>query len=93
MIGSLLYLIANRSDIIFSICMCTCYQSNPKESHVATVKRIFRYLINTQDVGLWYSKQSSLDLIGYSDPDFARCCLDRKSISEIYQFLGVNLIF
>ena len=40
------------------------YQSNFKKSHVVTVKRFFRYLINTQDVGLWYSKQSSFDLIG-----------------------------
>ena len=56
MIGSLLYLTASRPDIMFSVCMCAHYQSNPKESHVTVVKRIFKYLINTQDVGLWYSK-------------------------------------
>lgn len=56
MIGSLLYLTASRPDIMFSVCMCARYQSNPKESHVTAVKRIFKYLINTQDVGLWYSK-------------------------------------
>ena len=34
MIGSLLYLTASRPDIMFSVCMCARYQSNPKESHL-----------------------------------------------------------
>ena len=56
MIGSLLYLTASRSDIIFSVCMCARYQSNPKESHLNAVKRIFRYLKKIQNLGLWFSK-------------------------------------
>nr|GEY27663.1 hypothetical protein [Tanacetum cinerariifolium] len=31
-----------RPDIQFSTCLCAKYQANPKESHVITVKRIFR---------------------------------------------------
>ena len=31
MIGSLLYLSANRPDIMFSECMCARFQSNPKQ--------------------------------------------------------------
>ena len=81
MIGSLLYLTANRLDIMFSD-MCACYQSNPKVSHIATIKKKFKYLIKTKDVSLWYSKQSSLDLIRYRDSYFAGCCLDRKSTSD-----------
>ena len=41
MIGSLLYLTANRSDITFSVCLRARFQSNPKESHVTAVKRNF----------------------------------------------------
>ena len=33
MIGSLLYLTASRPDIMFSVCMCTRFQANPKEAH------------------------------------------------------------
>ena len=40
MIGSLLYLTASRPDIMFSVCMCARYQSNPKESHLSAVKII-----------------------------------------------------
>ena len=47
MIGSLLYLTANRPDILFSVCMCARFQSNPKESHLLAVKRIIRYLKGT----------------------------------------------
>ena len=52
MIGSLLYLTASRPDIMFSVYMCARYQSNFKESHLNTVKRIFRYLKGTQNLGL-----------------------------------------
>ncbi|GKC21175.1 retrovirus-related pol polyprotein from transposon TNT 1-94, partial [Tanacetum coccineum] len=44
MIGSLMYLTATRPDIQFSTVLCARYQSNPKESHLTTVKRILRYL-------------------------------------------------
>ena len=92
MIGSLLYLTVSGPDIMFSVCMCARYQSNPKEFHLLAVKRILRYLSGTLNIGLWYSKDSSIDLIAYSDADFAGCKLDRKSTSGTYQFLGVNLI-
>ncbi|GKF55009.1 hypothetical protein Tco_0165349, partial [Tanacetum coccineum] len=42
MIGSLMYLTATRPDIQFSTVLCARYQSNPKESHLTTVKRILR---------------------------------------------------
>ena len=63
MIGSLLYLMTSRSDITFSVCMCARFQSDPRESHLLATKRIFRHLNRTQNVGLWYSKNSSLELI------------------------------
>ena len=47
MIRSFLYLSESRSDIMFSVCMCARYQSNPKESYLSVVKRIMRYLLGT----------------------------------------------
>ncbi|GKG21792.1 hypothetical protein Tco_0384387, partial [Tanacetum coccineum] len=44
MIGSLLYLTASRPDIMFSVCLCACFQEAPKTSHLEAVKRIFRYI-------------------------------------------------
>ena len=81
MIGSLLYLTASRPDIMFSICLCARFQSCPKKSHLFAVKRIFRYLIGTQNLGLWYSRGTSFDLIGFSDTDYAGSKIDKKSTS------------
>nr|GEV14988.1 ribonuclease H-like domain-containing protein [Tanacetum cinerariifolium] len=44
MIGSLMYLIASRLDITFTVCACARFQVTPKTSHLHAVKRIFRYL-------------------------------------------------
>ena len=92
MIESLLYLTASRMDILFSICMCARFQSDPRENHYLATKRIFKYLEGTQELGLWYSKSSSFELIAYSDSDFMGCTLGRKSISGTCHFLGRNLI-
>ncbi|XP_074574593.1 secreted RxLR effector protein 161-like [Curcuma longa] len=92
MIGSLLYLTASRPDILFAVGMCARYQSCAKESHLAIVKRILRYIKGTLNVGLWYPRNQNFDLIGYTDSDYAGCKLDRKSTSGGCQFLGSSLV-
>ena len=52
MIGSLLYLTASRPDIMHNVCVCAKFQSCPKESHLTVVKRIFKYLKGTRNLGL-----------------------------------------
>nr|GEZ39002.1 hypothetical protein [Tanacetum cinerariifolium] len=81
-IGSLMYVTSSRPDIMFATYMCARYQANPNEHHVSAVKRIFRYLKGTINLGLWYSKDSGFDLTAYSDADHAGCHLDRKTESE-----------
>ena len=92
MVGSLLYLTASRPDIMFATCLCARFQSNPKESHLIAIKRIFRYLKGTPNLGLWYPKNNGFDLIGYSDSDYAGCKIDRKSTTGSCQFLGGRLV-
>ena len=92
MIGSLLYLITSRPDIMFATCLCARFQSSPRESYLNAIKRIFKYLSGSLHLGLWYPRNSSFDLISYSDADFAGSLLDRKSTSETYQFLGQCLV-
>ena len=47
MIGSLLYLITSRPDIMYSVCLCDRFQFCPKESHLSVVKKILKYLKGT----------------------------------------------
>ncbi|GJZ28327.1 putative ribonuclease H-like domain-containing protein [Tanacetum coccineum] len=67
MIGSLMYLTSSRPDIMFEVCACARYQVNPKVSHLHVVKRIFMYLKGQPKLGLWYLKDSSFDLVAYTD--------------------------
>ncbi|GKD49186.1 hypothetical protein Tco_1278162, partial [Tanacetum coccineum] len=92
MIGSLMNLTSSRPDIMFTVCACARYQVNPKVSHLYAVKRIFRYLKGQPKLGLWYPKDLPFDLVTYTDSDYARASLDRKSTTGGCQFLGYRLI-
>ncbi|GJS09193.1 putative ribonuclease H-like domain-containing protein [Tanacetum coccineum] len=50
------------------------------------------YLNGKPKLGLWYPRVSSFDLESYSDSDYARANLDRKSTTGGCQFLGRRLI-
>jgi len=92
MIGSLLYLTASRPYILFSVFLCERFQSHPRESHLIVVKRIFRYLKGTTNLGLLYRKSLDYKLVGFCDADYASDRIERKSTSGNCQFLGENLI-
>jgi hypothetical protein len=92
MIGSLLYLTATRPDIQFTVGLCARFQAFPCSSPQTTIQRVFRYLKHTPEFRIWYSASSSLDLVAFSDADFAGCGIDRKSTSGTCHFLGSSLI-
>ena len=72
MVGSLLYAaIATRPDIAQAVGAVSKCNSCPTESHLTAVKRIFRYLKGTIDIGLRYQKCDNGTLIGFSDADWA----------------------
>ena len=88
MIGSLLYVTASRYDIKQVVGMVGRFQAAPKESHVQAVKRIFRYLKGTIDLGLWYPSKNPFSLKAYSDADWEGCVDDRNNTSGGSLFLG-----
>nr|GEX26598.1 hypothetical protein [Tanacetum cinerariifolium] len=92
MIGSLMYLTSSRPDIMFAVYACARFQVTPKASHLHAVKRIFRYLKGKLHLGLWYPRDSPFNLVAYSDSDYVRASLDRKSTTGGCQFLGCRLI-
>ncbi|GJU90501.1 retrovirus-related pol polyprotein from transposon TNT 1-94 [Tanacetum coccineum] len=92
MIGGLMYLTASRPDIAFATFVCARYQARPTVKHLKEVKRIFRYLRQSYNIGLWYLKDSEFEVITYSDADHAGCKDDCKSTSGGLQFLGGKLV-
>nr|GEV40103.1 hypothetical protein [Tanacetum cinerariifolium] len=92
MIGALMYLTSSRPDIVHATCVCARYQAYPTEKHLKEVKRIFRYLRGTVNMGLLYTKDSGFELTGFSDADYAGCKDTFKSTSGGAQFLGEKLV-
>nr|GEV09135.1 retrovirus-related Pol polyprotein from transposon TNT 1-94 [Tanacetum cinerariifolium] len=92
MIDALMYLTSSRPDIVHATCLCARYQDKPTEKHLKEVKRIFCYLRGTVNTGLWYTKDSSFELTGFSDADYAGCKDTFKSTSGGAQFLGEKLV-
>lgn len=91
-IGSLLFLTTSTPNILFIVCLCATFQSYSKESNVTLVKRIFRYLEGTTNLGLLYNKFLDYKLVGFCDDDYTGDSIRRKSTSGNCQFLGENLI-
>nr|GEZ09778.1 retrovirus-related Pol polyprotein from transposon TNT 1-94 [Tanacetum cinerariifolium] len=91
-IRSLMYLTSSRPDIVQVVCYCARYQSRPTEKHLKEVKRIFRYLRGTINMGLWYPKGYRFGLIAFSDADHAGCIDTCKSTPGGIQFLGDKLV-
>ncbi|GJW39296.1 hypothetical protein Tco_0065141 [Tanacetum coccineum] len=94
MVGSLMYLTASRPDLVFAVCMCARYQAKPTKKHLEAIKRIFRYLKGTINMGLWYPKDNAMSTNAYAD---AESCSDvrmefsvKKSSGR--QFLGNRCI-
>nr|GFC06016.1 uncharacterized mitochondrial protein AtMg00810-like [Tanacetum cinerariifolium] len=71
--------------------LCAQYQAKPTEKHLKEVKRVFRYLPGTVNKGLWYTKDSGFEQIGFSYADNAGCKDTFKSTSGGTQFLGEKL--
>nr|GEY12327.1 copia protein [Tanacetum cinerariifolium] len=78
-------------DIMFSVCLCACFQEAPETSHIEAIKRIFRYIKGTTHLGLWYPKGTDIETIVYANSDHAGDYVDRKSTSGICTFVGCCL--
>ncbi|GKB82989.1 retrovirus-related pol polyprotein from transposon TNT 1-94 [Tanacetum coccineum] len=81
-----------RPDLNHAVCLCTRYHVKPTKKHLQAVKRIFRYLNGTINMGLWYSKDTDMLLTAYADADHVRSQDTRRSTSGSTQFLGDKLV-
>lgn len=87
-IGELLYLsVCTRPDISYAVGEAARFCNNPKESHWKLVKRILSYLRGTLDYGIQYDDPNNVELVMYSDADWAGDQLDRKSVSGYIGFI------
>ena len=91
-VGSLMYLTTTRPDIMFAVSLISRFMENPTEMHLASAKRILRYLQGTIDYGIFYKKGEKSSLIGFTDSDYAGDQDDRKSTSGYVFMMGSGAI-
>lgn len=91
-VGSIMYAaMGTRPDLAFAIQTLSQFNHNPSTEHWKAVKRVFRYLNGTQDLGITYDGLASNNVItveGYSDSDWANNQINRRSISGSAFFLA-----
>ncbi|CAM6124024.1 unnamed protein product [Calypogeia fissa] len=79
-IGALMYLATqSRPDIAFAVNLLACHSAMPTIRHWNGVKRVFRYLRGTTELGLFFPKHSEKLLIGYADAGYLSNPDDAKS--------------
>ena len=89
LIRSLRYLLHTQPDMTYSVIILSRYMVNPTSDHWIAAKRVLRYLKRTINFSLIYGKGvNDLNVIGYSDSDFAGDVEDKKSPSGQVFFLG-----
>jgi len=81
-VGSIMYAqVCTRPDIAFAVGMLGRYQNNPGMDQWRAEKKVLRYLKGTKDYMLMYKRIENLEVVGYSDSDFAGFIDSRKSTS------------
>ena len=81
-VGSLMYAqVCTRPDLAFVTGILGRYQSNPGIDHWRMVKKALRYVQGTKGLMLTYERSDALEILGYSDSDFAGCVDTKKSTS------------
>ncbi|KAI5341826.1 hypothetical protein L3X38_009701 [Prunus dulcis] len=90
-VGSLLYLTATRSDVMFASSLLARFMHNPSKKHMGTAKRVLRYIQGTLDFGIEFAKGKTATLIGYCDSDWAGSEDEMRSTSGYAFILGSSM--
>jgi len=81
--------VCTRLDITFVVGVLGRYLSNPGLQHWKAVKCVMHCLKRTKSYMLTYQKSDNLEIIEYSNSDFAGCQDSKRSTSRyIYMLAG-----
>jgi hypothetical protein len=91
-VRSLMYAqVCTHTDLAFVTGMLDRYQKNPGISHWNGIKKDLRYIQGTKGLMLTYERSDSLEIVSYSDSDFAGCLdTDRSTSGYVFNKRGVS---
>ena len=99
-VGALTWLAsATRPDLAHATAVLGAFSSNPGEAHWSEVVHCLRYLVNTFDFGITYTRDAANPapnmqnhMFGFCDSDWAACVDTRRSMGAYLIFLNGGAI-
>ena len=92
LVGNLIYLSHTRLDIAYAVGIVSRFIHLPQTDHLKVVMMIVRYLKGTCGRGILFKNNGNLDLLAYTNADWAGDRDGRKSTSGYFTFVGGNLV-
>ncbi|XP_070044448.1 isoamylase 3, chloroplastic isoform X1 [Nicotiana tomentosiformis] len=92
LVGKLNYLTVTRPGISFPVSVVSQFMDSPRDSHWDAVVRILRYIKSAPGKGLLLEDQGHVQIVGYTDADWAGSPLDRRSTSGYCVLVGGHLV-
>ncbi|KAL3746544.1 hypothetical protein ACJRO7_015497 [Eucalyptus globulus] len=92
LVGGLQYLTITRPDLAFATNLLCQKMQHPTVADFHQLKRVLQYVKCTIHLGIYLHSQSSVNLYGFSDVDWAGCTITRRSTTGFCTFLGSNLL-
>ena len=90
--GALQHLTMTRPDLAYAVQQVYLFVHDPREPHLAMLKRVLRYVKGTLSTELHIGTGSITSLTAYSDADWVGCLDSRRSTSGYCVFLSDNLV-
>ena len=90
--GKLIYLTFTRLDSSYAVNVVSQFMHNSSDQDMNVVNHILVYLKSYPGKGIMFSRHGHLDSEGYTNSDFARSRLDKKSTPKYVSFVGGNLV-
>jgi hypothetical protein len=89
-VGSLIYArVCTHPDLAFVTEMLGRYQKNLVIYHWNIIKKALRYIQGTKGLVLTYERSDSLEIVGYTDLEFARCFdTDKSTSGYVFKLVG-----
>jgi len=91
-VGRLLYLTLTRPDISYVVQHLSQFLQTPRKPHYDAALHVLRYLKGTVHRGLFYPKDTTLQISAYCDADWGNCRMSARSLTGYCVFLGSSLI-
>ncbi|WVZ20683.1 hypothetical protein V8G54_008005 [Vigna mungo] len=92
LIGRLLYLASTCPDITFATQQLSQFMGNPTQMHLRAAMRVLHYLKSSPGKGLMFRRDSPIQILGFSDVDWATYVDSRRSVTGYCFFLVNSLI-